>query len=149
MNDLEYAAGRAYGRYLVTEAGIKLNPVLAKYLGEELANLEPAAKPPAPPVAEPVGGKAATGGDDIGKLASTMAVVQMVAPDAAEEIEIARDESWTLQDRLEELFRRNRCFHGWSYTRLGAFCEKSRQAASDAIKKSEILRACRIGEIDE
>jgi hypothetical protein len=47
MNDLEYAAGRAYGRYLVTEAGIKLNPVLAKYLGEELANLEPAAKPPA------------------------------------------------------------------------------------------------------
>jgi hypothetical protein len=99
--------------------------------------------------AESVGGKAATGGDDIGKLASTLAAVQMVAPDATEEADIARDESRTLQDRLEELFRRNRCFHGWSYTRLGAFCGKSRQAASDAIKKSEILRACRVREIDE
>ena len=82
-------------------------------------------------------------------LALTLAVVQMLAPDYAEEIQIARDESRILQDRLEELFRRDRRFHGWSYTRLGKFCGESRQAITKAIKKSEILTACRVGEMDD
>ena len=75
-------------------------------------------------------------------LAATLAAVQVGAPDLGDDMAFARDTSRPVRERLEELMRRNRQYHGWTITALAKLCLCTHQAVSKEVKKSEVLQKC-------
>jgi len=74
-------------------------------------------------------------------LAATMAVVQVGAPGLKDDIDFARDTSLTTEKRLEQLFKRDRKYIGWTRKALGDFLLVKPQAISNAIRRSNTLKS--------